>query len=306
MRRIIVRLFITVALFALIAWYIDLRAALGVMLTASPIPLLAALLMQTSSTLFSAWRWGLIMHALDFDRPMAFFIKVYFIGGWFNQALPSSIGGDAVRVLEVGRGGFRKRHALAGVFIDRAVGVFGLLVLNLLAVNLLPNGFPGWLNHLINLIAVGGCAGFLAMILLRHLPWLGRFRVLSPFDHLGRQAHRLYSRPMRLVGHTLLSMGAHLCSIMAVWFIARAIGLPLHLHHFLIAMPAVFLLTFVPVSLAGWGIREGAMVGIFLLVGADKDHILAVSILYGLICIVSSLPGGLFWLDERHHRKPVS
>ena len=71
---------------------------------------------------------------------------------------------------------------------------------------------------------------------------------------------------------------------------------------FLIAMPPIFLLTFVPISLAGWGIREGAMVGLFMLAGADKSQILAVSILYGITLIISSLPGGLFWLDSKHHR----
>lgn len=300
----IYRLAITLALFALIAWYIDFRAALAAMLSASPALLLAALLMQTLSTGFAAWRWGLIMRALDFDRPLGFYLRVYFIGSWFNQALPSSIGGDAMRVLEVGRSGYRKRHVLAGVFVDRAVGVFGLLLLNLLAINLLPSDFPAWLKHLVNLIALGGCAGFLAMIVMHHLPWLDRFRILAPLEHLARQAHRLYADPLRLAGHTLLSIASHLCSIAAVWLIARAIGMTLDLYHFLVAMPPVFLLTFVPVSLAGWGIREGAMVGIFMLVGADKDHILAVSILYGLTLIVSSLPGGLFWLDSRHHRSP--
>jgi hypothetical protein len=86
-----------------------------------------------------------------------------------------------------------------------------------------------------------------------------------------------------------------------VFTIARSLGMELDFQLFLVAMPPVFLLTFIPVSLAGWGIREGAMVGIFLLVGADKDHILAVSIVYGLILIVSSLPGGLFWLNSKHH-----
>jgi len=298
----IYRFAITLGLFALIAGYIDFGEALDVMLRASPWLLLAALAMQTLSTLFAAWRWGLIMRALGFERPMDFWLRVYFIGSWFNQALPSSIGGDAMRVLEVGRTGYRKRHALAGVFVDRAVGVFGLLLLNLVAINLLPSDFPNWLTHLVNLIALAGCGGFLAMILLRHLPGLDRYRILAPVDHLAQQVHRLYARPARLLGHSLLSIASHLCSIAAVWLIARGTGMGLDLYHFLIAMPPVFLLTFVPISLAGWGIREGAMVGIFMLVGADKDHILAVSILYGLTLIISSLPGGLFWLDSRHHR----
>lgn len=65
---------------------------------------------------------------------------------------------------------------------------------------------------------------------------------------------------------------------------------------FMVAVPPVLLLSIIPVSLAGWGVREGAMVGIFLLVGAAKASILSVSILYGLLLIVASLPGLLLWL----------
>jgi hypothetical protein len=68
---------------------------------------------------------------------------------------------------------------------------------------------------------------------------------------------------------------------------------------FLIAVPPVFLLTIIPISLAGWGVREGAMVGIFMLVGADETKILAISILYGLLLIISSLPGSYFWVKSK-------
>ena len=68
---------------------------------------------------------------------------------------------------------------------------------------------------------------------------------------------------------------------------------------FLIAIPPVFLLTIVPISLAGWGIREGAMVGIFMLVGADETKVLAMSILYGMLLIIASIPGAYFWVKSK-------
>ncbi|MDT8317699.1 MAG: UPF0104 family protein, partial [bacterium] len=61
----------------------------------------------------------------------------------------------------------------------------------------------------------------------------------------------------------------------------------------------VFLFTFIPISLAGWGVREGAMVGIFLLIGASKETVLPISILYGLIVIIHSMPGMFFWIHSK-------
>jgi uncharacterized protein (TIRG00374 family) len=297
----IYKLIITAGLFALIAYYIDLKDTWQVMIQAS-LPLLGmALIAQIISTLFAGYRWGLIMRRLGFIRTIDFYIRIYFIGSYFNQALPSSIGGDAVRIMEVGKSGYKKRHVFAGVFIDRAVGVLGLLVLNL-AANLLFKGYlPEWLTQLINIITLTGILGFLALVFLRYLDFIEDLLVLKHLHALSSQAHRLYSNPLTLGGHTLLSLGSHIFSILSVFIIARSLNMDLDFQLFLVAMPPVFLLTFIPISLAGWGIREGAMVGIFMLVGADKDHILAVSILYGLILIISSLPGGLFWLNSKHH-----
>jgi len=91
----------------------------------------------------------------------------------------------------------------------------------------------------------------------------------------------------------------HLLSVLTLYALAWSIDFHMSFQTFLIAVPPVFLLTIVPVSLAGWGIREGAMIGIFMLVGADQTKVLAMSILYGLLLIISSLPGAYFWVKSK-------
>ena len=92
-------------------------------------------------------------------------------------------------------------------------------------------------------------------------------------------------------------MAVHLLTVMAIYAIALSIDVKLDFQIFLIAIPPVFLLMIVPLSLAGWGIREGAMVGILMLVYEDKTKILAISILYGILLIISALPGSYFWIS---------
>ena len=85
--------------------------------------LAAALLLQFGSTAVSAYRWQLIMQNLHFGQNFAFYWRSYFKGMFFNQGLPTSIGGDAVRMLDIANRGFRKRDALYGVMVDRIIGL---------------------------------------------------------------------------------------------------------------------------------------------------------------------------------------
>ena len=285
---------------ALLIWVafrmIDFQTIDSIILSANGVYIFFAILLQLLSTSLAAFRWSLIMKTLSFDQPFSFYLASYFKGSFFNQALPGSIGGDAVRGLELGNLGYSKKEAFFGIFIDRIVGLSGLLVLNL-AANLF-NGdiLPAWLFHLINMICVGGISAFLVLILLRKLRFLQNHRATRLFADLSRRFRQVYANKKAILLQLGLSILIHFFSIFALYELACAIGMSLPLSLFLVAVPPVFLLTLLPISLAGWGVRESAMVGIFILVGAPKVMILSVSILYGLMLIVASLPGLFIWL----------
>jgi glycosyltransferase 2 family protein len=83
------------------------------------------------------------------------------------------------------------------------------------------------------------------------------------------------------------------------FLLLAAMGDSVGLGWVLVLFPAVLLLSMLPISLGGWGVRESAMVVAFALVGVPADAALATSILYGLCLLAASLPGGLVWLTER-------
>ena len=259
------------------------------------------------STAIASWRWHLIMRSLDFRASEGFHFRSYFKGAFFNQALPGSIGGDAVRVLDVAALGYRKRDAFVGIFIDRIVGLSGLLVLNLTANNLTHGLLPGWLFRLVNLICLSGLAGVLLLMFLHRSERLGRIKLLLPFTTLSRRFRQVYHSWQASLGQLALSVVIHLFPILALFFLARATGLDIKLGVFMVVAPPVFLLTLLPVSLAGWGVREGAMVGLFVLIGEPREAILTLSLLYGLAQIVASLPGLYFlWRSKHPKRRPLS
>lgn len=299
----IIKSLVTIAIFFFLLQHVDLERVVNVLKKADVGMMVAAFALQMTSTVMAAYRWYLIMRLLVFRESFGFYLRSYFKGSFFNQVLPGSIGGDAVRIIELARMGYAKRDAFYGIFVDRVVGLVGLLVLNLFANNLYYGSFPTWLYQLINLIALGGIAGFAVILNLHHLRFLQKYRFVDLVYRLGKRMQSLYGDKKILMKHIAVSVVVHLLSVLSVFALALSVGVTLPLHIFLIAVPPVFLLTIVPVSLAGWGVREGAMVGILMLVGVEKEKILAISILYGVILILSSLPGAYFWIRSKTTKK---
>ncbi len=297
----ILKLAITIAIFYFLFQYIDVGQIMQIISEASIAFILLALLFQLGSTYFAAYRWRLIMQLLVFNERLSFYIQSYFKGSFFNQVLPGSIGGDAVRIIELGQHGYSKKEAFYGIFVDRVIGVLGLLILNLIANFVFYGTFPKWLFQLINMVTVGGIAGFIILMNLKRITFLSKYKGLDLFYRLSKRLNDLYASKKLLAAHLGITMGVHLLSVMSIYALSVAVGLELSFQVFLIAVPPIFLLTIVPISLAGWGVRESAMVGILMLVGAAKEQVLTVSILYGLLLIITALPGAWFWVKSKKH-----
>ena len=295
----IIKLLITIALFYYLSQFVDFEKLYNILYKSHGGWILLALFLQMGSTYLAAYRWFKISKLLIFTHSLSFYVKSYFKGTFFNQVLPSSIGGDAVRILDLTQSGYDKKESFYGVFVDRIVGLVGLLVLNLIATVLFYGTFEASFSLLIIAITLGGILGFLLLFHLQKIAFLGKYKFLDLFHRLAKRLNALYPSNIILAKHISISVGVHLLSVLTMYALALSIDLHISFQVFLIAVPPVFLLTIVPISLAGWGIREGAMVGIFMLVGADDAKVLAMSVLYGLLLIISAIPGSYFWIRSK-------
>ncbi|MEA1920971.1 MAG: lysylphosphatidylglycerol synthase transmembrane domain-containing protein [Campylobacterota bacterium] len=291
----ILKLIITIVIFYFLFQYIDFEHVIKVLEKSHGGFILLALIAQLASTLVAAYRWRLIMKLLGFHEKVSFYVQSYFRGSFFNQVLPGSIGGDAVRAIELVQKGYDKKDSIYGIFVDRIIGLVGLLVLNLIANNLFYGSFPSWLHQLLNLITIGGIAGFSMLFIFERFSFLSKFSFSNLFVRLSKRLNRLYETKMLLMQHIAITIIVHIFSILAIYGLALSVEVDLNMQTLLIAIPPVFLLTIVPISLAGWGVRESGMVGILMLVGAQKEEILVISVLYGLLLILAALPGAWFW-----------
>ena len=297
--KYLVKLLITIGLLGLILSRIDLAATWSLILSVPSRLLVLALALQLASNVVAALRWRLIMDRIGHARPLAFYLGSYFKGWFFNQGLPTSIGGDGIRILDLTRTGSRAEEAFSGVFIDRIIGLAGLLLLNLGALLLNRSLLPRDLALVLALIVSGLLAGLLALFFLRKFRLFTSGRFLGYLGRLSERYFSVYSTPGSALVQLGLSLLTHLLAMTAFFVLGRGTGLDFPLAVYLVLVPPVVLLTILPLSLAGWGIREGAMVGFFLLVGADRDRVVSFSLLYGLTAFAASLPGLVVFLKQK-------
>jgi len=295
----LIRVVITIVILALIFRNIEFQSVKNIILQANVKLLLLAILFQLLSTLLAGYRWGQVMKKLNFGQRSDFYMRSYFKGSFFNQGLPTSIGGDAVRVLDVAGNGHRKRDAFIGVFIDRILGLSGLLILNLVANYFLPRLLPDKLFLMINIIVLTGLLGFITFIYIHKIKFLYQGRLLNYILRVSQQLNKILHDIRSISFHLLIGVLIHLFSIINIYFVGKSVGLEYNLLTMAVIVPPVILLTLIPVSLAGWGIREGAMIGLFGLIGATTANVLSMSILYGIILIIASLPGLYTFLHKK-------
>ena len=264
------------------------------------LPLLAAgttALLATSP--FSALRWHVVLGAETTSPGPWTLLKIVLVGLFFNQVLPSGVGGDAVRAWRCHRLGIGVAAAIRSLVLDRVSGYLVLVVLFAAGLPVLLRVLtePGQGYGVVLLLGVALC-GLFALFLMDYLPQrLLRFRLVAELAALSREGRRLFARPARSAAIVSLSGATVGLSILGVMLVAQSLGVELSFISWVAIIPPITLIQLVPVSLAGWGVRELGFVVVLAGFGIPAEAALAASLLVGLCMIVIGLPGGLLWLS---------
>jgi len=298
---------VTIGLVVLLLARIELGAVADRLQALSVYWAAAALAVMFVQLGFAAWRWALIAETLRAPLDAGAIIRLSAIGQFFNQTLPSAIGGDAVRAWMAGRHRPPMARAVSAVVVDRVVA---LMILLLLIAVTLPLFFwriaDGAARLGVLLVAAAGVFGSIVLWRfgdslarrLRQKRWAsfigGLLQDLRAALFLGRSS----------VCVVALSFAVHVMVVGVVYLSASGLGLAIGPLDCLILVPPIVLLTMLPISLAGWGVREGAMVVGFGFVGVLAADAFALSVAFGLLNAATGLPGGLLWLigDRRMPR----
>lgn len=248
-----------------------------------------------------SWRWHRLTTVLGGVLPAAPALRWTFVGLFFSNALPTSIGGDAVRIWLLDRRGTAKGLAFTSVLIERTSGV---AILGLMVLACLPSLWPRLSTPLATSLGVGAllvvAVALSAAVVDRLTPdWLPA-RVRELLRSTGRGMRRLLERPKDVANLALLGAVSAGVGIGAAYVIGHKLGIAEPYAVYVALVGGAVLLSVLPISLGGWGVREAGMVSLFGGIGADPGSALILSVLWAVLGLAVSLPGGVLWLLDKH------
>ena len=258
-----------------------------------------AVLITIGQIFIGALRWREISALCQAPLTDLQAFRYNMIGAFFNQTLPSSIGGDAVRLWLVTRTGAGWRAATYSILTDRAIG---LIALALIIVASLPWSYGMIANShgrlalvVVDFAALSGGMGFL---LLGLLPWKW-LKTWWPTKHV--HACSVIANKVifdRRSGPKIaaLSLLVHVLAVVIAWCAVRSISAPADFEQVFMLIPPIMLITMMPISIAGWGVREATMMVAFGYAGLAQTDGTVVSILFGAVYFIVGAAGGLVWI----------
>jgi len=298
--RLAATLLVTGAAVAYILFKIDLGQTWDILRAASPwwIALSAFLTLITVPPM--AWRWRLLLAARGVHERLLWLTRAYFVSYAVGQVLPTSVGGDASRIFETSRRHPGQITPITGsVLLERSIGGAVTLLLAgiglLLAIGRYPIGPYLWIEVAFVVATIAAGFVFFSRTVRRRLafmlPHARRFRLEVPARAVYDGIHGYRDHLGTLLGVSLITTGAQLTRIVAIYASGRAVGIHLTLLPYVVLGPLLFLVMLVPFTVNGIGVREAFFVSFLGKLGVPPDDAFACGFLFFLMTILLALPG---------------
>jgi uncharacterized membrane protein YbhN (UPF0104 family) len=297
---------LSIALVAYAFSKIDLGNALRLMQRISPLSVSAGLGLLVFQQVLASVRLKKLLALMGEKMGFARAADAVFIGVFFGQTFISFLGGDAMRVWRIMSHGISISIAARAVLLDRVAGFMALVALVVIG---LPFMFglvsDAAMRFGIGLAVALGLVLILLFLSMSRLPGsFRRGRVVRLLIDVAAQLLAIARTPRDLVSVLGLSVAIQLTNPVVVYLLARGLGIEARFLDYLVLVPPVLLLAMLPISFAGWGVREGAMVVALGFVGVPAEASVAMSVWFGLALIVIGLPGGVLWFRQRRYAAP--
>jgi uncharacterized membrane protein YbhN (UPF0104 family) len=308
-----VKLTVSVVLLVLLFSRIDVANLWASARQASLVWMAIALGFYAVSILVMVWRWSLLLDAQDVSMPFPALFGSMSVALFFNNFLPSNIGGDVVRISDTAKVARSKTLAALVILADRTMGMMGLVLVAAMGVSLVasPVGraplpvWPSWLW-------AGFTSGMLVAGLVLWSPggvgWMLRpLTVLHP-EWVGGRIGSLTATLQRFRSHmgaiVICFAGAVIVQVMTVafgWAVARALGIPIGPFDLAVVVPLAGVVQMIPVSVNGFGIREATYSLYFTRIGLPIESAILLSLTSTALVMLYSLTGAAVYVGRGHH-----
>ena len=259
----------------------------------------------TLSNLLGSLQWFLLIRTRGIEIPLAEVISYYYVGLFFNNFLVGYVGGDAIRIYDISKASGNSSHAISTVFFDRLIGFVMLTTLALAAGLAWRNIFHSkTIIFVILIIFVLWIISFIVLFnekFARKIGWVFRFVLPPKINDKIREVYssiNSFKRAKKTINVVLMiSFVVQTLRIFVHFFAGLSVGLHVHIKYFFIFVPLIALVTSLPISIGGIGIREGSGVALFSQINSfQPETIVAMEFLAYVIGLLSTIPGGLIFI----------
>ncbi|MFH0856172.1 MAG: lysylphosphatidylglycerol synthase transmembrane domain-containing protein [Candidatus Omnitrophota bacterium] len=308
---ILLRVAISVILLVFLFRQVDGRSILEVIKGINKPLLLLAFLFFFLTYILGLCRWVMLLKAVKINIPLKRVVTSFSGGVFFSLFLPSTIGGDFLRSVDLAVYTKKPKEVIATIFLDRLSGYIGLVILALIAM------FLGWkiLEDRSVVIALGIIIGMLAVVLLllfnsflyskisRLLksPNAGKIRDL--ITDLHEEIYLFRDKPKVVVKNILISIAVQAVPSFTFYIVALSLGLKISLAYFFIFLPIIGAITLLPISIGGLGLRDASTIFFFAKAGVEKNLAFAMSLLSFSFILFYGAIGGLIYVLTVHNRR---
>jgi glycosyltransferase 2 family protein len=285
------RVGISALLVGLIVWKVGAQELMDRLAKIDALSVILSVCLLAVAALHHAWRWKRVLRQFGYGWRSAAAVRELWVGYFFNQILPTSAGGDGVRVFRLVRANVPFGAAFLSVVVERLFALAACVICGIPAVVFLIYRAP---SHPVTIaISVLEAAAALALLFMLASPsW---FKKLLPkrFEPQYQRVVGALLDPHAGLGNLGISVVMQVVTALSIIGLAIGTKIPVSPFELFLLVPPVILLAMMPISFAGWGLREGAMVGVLAALGVAAADALLLSLLFGTVNLILGLPGAL-------------
>jgi hypothetical protein len=308
---VLLRISISIILLIFLFRLVDKRILLEVIKNADKPLLFLAFFTLFFIYLFCLFRWEMLLKAADIRLPLKRVIISFSGGIFFSLFLPSTIGGDLMRSIDLAAHTKKPKEVVATVFLDRLSGYTGLVILALLA---LLFGWKFIQDSSVLFSAVIITAVLIAVLLIlfnnflyskinKFLDTSGAGKIRESIKNLHQEIHIFRHHKKMILNNLAMSLFIQTISPISFYFIALSLGIKINIVYFFIFLPIIGAITLLPISIGGLGLRDATTIFFFAKAGVSKDLSFAMSLLSFLFILIYGALGGLIYVLTIRHRR---
>jgi uncharacterized membrane protein YbhN (UPF0104 family) len=308
-----VKLAVSVVLLAFLFSRIDATSLWASARRASISWLVIGLGIYVVNVLISVWRWRVLLHAQGLELSWRMLLGSFLVATFFNNFLPSNIGGDVVRISDTAKPAGSKTLATTVVLTDRTIGLLALVLVAAVGATTVASVaghvqspiWPSWLwaGFLVAtmatapaVLAPSGVGRLLQPLTVFHPEWVG-----DRIESVTAALFRFRDRPTAIGRCFLGAVAVQMTIVIFYVAVAHALHVQVAPWDLAVIVPLSFIVQMLPVSVNGFGVREATFSFYFTRVGLSMESALLVSLVATALGMVVSLSGAVVWFARGHH-----